>query len=179
VLNERLTKVSLLVNRDSGIADYIGDEMKKTNFRLISLVCLLILMVIILFIVFVRNQGREPSAREIRSLIDDMTKTPYHQQKALDELAKYGDSALIYLPCYFDDERPIASENVKFLNTNKNAIEKYFITGGKKVSDVVIQYYCWSEEKCAVELSKIEETRQKLSDDSMQCKLHHNSNSVR
>lgn len=124
------------------------------------------------------GQSQEISEERIKFIISELTTNPDRQQQALDELVKYGDEALIYLPCYFDDGRPIASTEVKFLNTYPGAFEKYFMTGGQKVSDVIVQYFCWRTKRCDLELSEVEKIKQQLELDSKECKLRHGKTSA-
>jgi hypothetical protein len=94
-------------------------------------------------------QAHNMSIREqIGFMIDELTTTPERQQKTLDTLAGLNDQQLVYLLNYFDDRRPIADRDVKFLNEYKYAFEKYFMTSADTVGEVVIQFVCSRVESC-------------------------------
>lgn len=135
-------------------------------------ICFLLLSSV--FVIYFFSSGafigrNEKLSRRVDFLFGEMTVDPNRQQKALDELIKLGDAALIYFPCYFEDERPIATEDVKFLNTNPRAFEKYFLTGGKKIDDVAVQLFCARSGKCEVDLKRKKEIIEKLSKESIRC----------
>jgi hypothetical protein len=87
-------------------------------------------------------------SRRISALIDEFTKSPDRQQAALDEIAKDGDSAYMYLLPYLSDHRPLAFGTVKFLSTHPKRTEKYSMMGAKTVGETVLRYLCWSTESC-------------------------------
>lgn len=118
--------------------------------------------------------GCKPLSNDARSnrveqLFREMTVDPNRQQIALDELMKSEDAALTSLPCYFDDERLIASRDVKFLNTYPGAFEKYFLSRGETVSDVAVQIFCMRSRKCDIDPDKKKEIVKKLSSNSITC----------
>jgi hypothetical protein len=96
-----------------------------------------------------------------------MITTPQRQQRALDQISRYDDEVLVYLFPYFADERLIASHEVKFLNTNSRAIEKYFLTSATKVNEVVIQYFCWRTARCTPgsEVNDLEKIKRQFESD--------------
>jgi hypothetical protein len=119
------------------------------------------------------SQAKTPSVKEIQSLINEMTTTPVRQQKALDELSKYDNEILIYLFPYLEDERSIATENVKFLNPYPRAFEKYFMTSAQKVDEIVVQFFCWRTARCAPsseEVNSIEKAKRQLESDFKVCR---------
>lgn len=124
---------------------------------------------ILLFIMFslIFSALIKPSSTEkIQLLVNEMTESPARQQRALDKLSEYGEEGLICLYPYFRDERPIASKEVKFLNTSPMVSEKYFLTSGDNVGQVLIQYFCWRTMRCVVDSrSDIEKVRRQLDSD--------------
>lgn len=81
-------------------------------------------------------------------LVGEMTTTPERQQRALDEIVKDGDGAIVYLIKHIDDTRLLASRDVMFLNTHARSFEKYFHTGGDQVGEIILRYLCWKTREC-------------------------------
>jgi len=87
-------------------------------------------------------------AKRIGLLIEEMTKTAERQQAALDEIARDGDGAYMYLLPYLKDVRPLAFDTIKLLSTHPNRTEKHSMLGAKTVGEAVLRYLCWSTESC-------------------------------
>lgn len=126
--------------------------MRKIYFSaFISKACLLLPIIIsVTASAAIKSSSRD----EIKFLVSEMTTTPMRQQTALDKLAQYDEEALICLSPYFEDERPIASKDVKFLNTAPTVGEKYFLTRAERIGDVLIQYFCWRTARCSLTSSR-------------------------
>jgi hypothetical protein len=124
--------------------------MTKADFKEISSILALALLATIAALT-TSAVNKLSAVGDIEFLVNELTTTAERQQKALDRLAEYDDESLICLFPYFKDKRQIASTDVKFLNTSPTAFEKYFYTGGERVDQVLVQYYCWRTAQCALD----------------------------
>lgn len=88
------------------------------------------------------------SRNEAKNLTAEMTTTTVRQNIALHKLSKFKASELEELRNYFNDKRKIADPNVRFLNRNPKAFERYFLTSATTVDEVVLQYYCFRTSIC-------------------------------
>lgn len=107
------------------------------------------------------------SAARIKFLVNELTTTPARQQLALDEIVKSEDAAVVFLFKYLDDNRPLATTNVKFLNTQARPIEKYYLTTSSTVDELTMRYLCWRTSGCDPEF----ESDDKESKDTQREKL--------
>ncbi len=97
------------------------------------------------------KRGQPPQydrAERIEQLVDELVKSPERQQLALDEIAKDGDGAYIYLLNHLDDTRPLASEYVQYLSTHPSRPERYSLIRSKTIGEALLRYLCWSTESC-------------------------------
>lgn len=101
-----------------------------------------------LFILCVSVNAKPLSKDEAKNLTAEMTKTTLRQNIALHKLSKFKASELEQLRNYFNDKRKIADPNVRFLNRNPKAFERYFLTSATTVDEVVLQYYCFRTSIC-------------------------------
>lgn len=139
--------------------------MQKIDTDKITSIIALVLLFIMVSLIFSALMKPSP-VDDIQFLTNEMTATPVRQQRALDKLAEYDDEELICLFPYFRDDRSVASREIKFLNTSPLTGEKYFLTGGEKVGQVLIQYFCWRTMRCVVSsVSDIEKIRRQLDTD--------------
>lgn len=99
---------------------------------------------------FLRPKPQEPlTAQRVAFLVEEMTKTPASQQKALDELVLTNENQLILLMLpYLDDRRALATTNVKFINTSPKAFESHFLILASSVEERTLRYLCWHTASC-------------------------------
>ena len=113
-----------------------------------------LIIALILNIVWVRSLKNESNyldrAERIAFLISELNVTPERQQRALDEIVKDESGAFIYLLKHLDDRRPLAHNDVLFLNTHPHSFEKYFHAGGTRVDEAILRYLCWKTDSCDV-----------------------------
>lgn len=76
----------------------------------------------------------------VAGLIKEFTISPDRQQAALDEIARDGDGAYMYILNYLDDERRLASNSVKFLSTHPKRTEKYSMMEAGSVGEAMLRY---------------------------------------
>ncbi len=88
------------------------------------------------------------SPARIKFLMTELTVTPGQQQVALDEIVRGGSDAVVLLYPYLHDRRQLASKNVKFLNAQSPAVEKYFLTVATTVDELTLRYLCWTTMVC-------------------------------
>lgn len=82
----------------------------------------------------------------VAGLIKEFTISPDRQQAALDEIARDGDGAYMYILSYLDDERRLASNSVKFLSTHPKRTEKYSMMEAGSVGEAMLRYLCFLRE---------------------------------
>lgn len=87
-------------------------------------------------------------AARVHALVDELVKSPEHQQRALDEIAKDGDSAYVYLLQHLDDTRALSSIYVRYFSTHPKRPEQYSLIRSKTVGEAMLRYLCWSTESC-------------------------------
>lgn len=88
------------------------------------------------------------SRAEANNITAEMTKTTLKQNRALHRLSKFKSTELEVLRNYFNDKRKMADPNIRFLNRNPKAFERYFLTSATTVDEVILQYYCFRTSIC-------------------------------
>lgn len=118
--------------------------------KFLQVAILIVLLLGVAYVLFVHHVTTEPilSKARIEFLVNELTTTPARQQTALDEIVKNEDAAVAYLFRYLDDKRPLATSNVKFLNTQAQPIEKYYLTVSSSVDELTLRYLCWRTIGC-------------------------------
>ena len=136
--------------------------MLKRSKYLIAIAALVGLVITMAY-AWLANQTPEAlNQARVEFLITELTTTPSRQQVALDELVKGGNDAIIFLFPYLHDNRKLATTNVKFMNTQSPAVEKYFLTLATTVDELTLRYLCWTTMVCQPDFDEKNHESRKL-----------------
>lgn len=124
--------------------------MSNRSTRLVAcaLVALGVGAAIIAYFRFVNKPRLEPTPERIAFLVTEMTANASRQQLAMDEIVKLGEPAIVQLFPYLHDNRALATNNIKFLNTHSPSTERYFLTLATTVDELTLRYLCWKTKAC-------------------------------
>ncbi|HEY0065537.1 MAG TPA: hypothetical protein VGC21_25700 [Telluria sp.] len=81
-------------------------------------------------------------------LVGELTTTRARQQIALDQMAGFDDKSLSALLPYVDDERLLASRNIRIPNSDPRAPEANYQTTADSVGALTLHFLCWRTMQC-------------------------------